>query len=114
MVHKTSGVGAPDSCLPKVWIGGTCTPAGTLYREFDIGDQDFGSSKTLINEETVSVLTRAHPGSVGVGQDAKFSVGPPGARPHEVGEHKLRDRLADLLTGLLIEPVPELWTATIE
>ena len=27
------------------------------------------------------------------------------ARPHEVGEHKLRGRPADLLTGLLIEPV---------
>ena len=33
------------------------------------------------------------------------SVEPSSARPHEVAEHKLRDRLADLLTGLLIEPV---------
>ena len=33
------------------------------------------------------------------------SVEPSSARPHEVGEHKLRDRQADLLTGLLIEPV---------
>ena len=33
------------------------------------------------------------------------SVEPSSARPHEVGEHKLRGRPADLLTGLLIEPV---------
>ena len=33
------------------------------------------------------------------------SVEPSSARPHEVGEHKLRGRPADLLTGLLIELV---------